>query len=79
MQRVDKLKQKNSSPGCDQTRTITKNCHEKEERDGGNLVKRFYLIIYNNYCSGCLGENQVKPWAKQLEDCKLFYFQPTNP
>lgn len=38
MQRVDKLKQKNSSPDCDQTRRITKNCHEKEERDGGICV-----------------------------------------
>ena len=45
MQRVDKLKQKNSSPECDQTRTITKNCHEKEERDGGNTRQTAFSVI----------------------------------
>ena len=45
MQRVDKLKQKNSSPECDQTRTITKNCHEKEERDGGNAWQTAFSVI----------------------------------
>ena len=33
--REDTLKEKHSGPGCDKLRTITKNCKDKEEREGG--------------------------------------------
>ena len=33
--REDTLKEKHSGPGCDKLRPITKNCKDKEEREGG--------------------------------------------
>jgi len=36
--REDTLKEKHSGPGCDKLRTITKNCKDKEEREGGICV-----------------------------------------
>ena len=35
MTRQDTLKEKNSGASCDKVRTITKNCKDKVEKDGG--------------------------------------------
>ena len=67
MQRVDKLKQKNSSPDCDQTRTITKNCQEKEERDGGKVrqaVLRNVLIWASENISLFYSISGISIWAE---------------
>ena len=45
MQREDELKEKSSSPDCDKTRTITKNCREKQESGGGNGDYWFHYNI----------------------------------
>merc|ERR1719150_3280704 len=40
MQREDELKEKSSSPDCDKTRTITKNCQEKEDGAGACVFEK---------------------------------------
>ena len=43
MTREDTLKEKNSGASCDKVRTITKNCKDKVEKDGGMLCSVFTL------------------------------------
>ncbi len=46
MTREDTLKEKNSGASCDKVRTITKNCKDKVEKDGGRLEGYVHVHIW---------------------------------